>query len=215
MLLSVHLVKMTKIKSAYFIHPTATVEPGAKIADGSKIWHYCHVRKGTSIGKEVSLGKDVFLDSNVSIGSHSRIQNGVSIYDGCEIQSWCFVGPNVTFTNDLYPRVGNKKWKKVRTIMETGMSIGAGSVLICGIRVGTFAVIGAGSIVTSDVPPFHVVIGSPARPHKMVCACGSQLFPLGTSPQRLVSPCCKRNLDPALLKIATNTTKNKNLFYSK
>jgi acetyltransferase-like isoleucine patch superfamily enzyme len=185
--------------AAPYAHPTAVVEDGANLAEDAKVWHFCHVRKGAILEKAVSLGKDVYVDSGVRIGHHTRVQNGVSIYQGLEIGPWCFVGPHVIFTNDQTPRVGSKAWNIVPTKLEMGMSIGAGAIIRCGVTVGAFAMIGAGAIVTKDVPPFHLAMGFPAQCHQMVCACGQTFLPIATKDAELLRDCCQNNLLPELL----------------
>jgi acetyltransferase-like isoleucine patch superfamily enzyme len=191
-----------------FVHPTSQVEDGAKLESGAKVWHFCHVRKGAVLGKDVSLGKGCYVDSGVEIGQGSRVQNGVSLYKGVQVGEWCFIGPHAVFTNDLVPRVGMDSWKIVETILEPGMSIGAGSVIVCGSRIGAFSIVGAGSVVTNPVPPFHLVTGSPARATKMVCACGSTYLPIGAPPKELVRSCCEEKLKPEILHKAKSILDN-------
>jgi len=185
-----------------YIHPTAVVEPKASIGEGVKIWHFCHVRDESVIEKDVSLGKGVYVDSGVRIGMGSRIQNGVSVYRGVTIGEWCFIGPHVVFTNDLTPRAGNKAWKVINTWLGTGMSIGAGAIIRCGVSVGAFAVVGAGAIVTKSVLPFHLAVGCPATSHQKICACGQELFPLDVPKEKLLGACCKQNMNSDLYLIA-------------
>lgn len=184
--------------AAPYSHPTAVVEDGANLQEDVKVWHFCHVRKGATLEKAVSLGKDVYVDTGVRIGHHSRVQNGVSIYQGLEIGPWCFVGPHVIFTNDQTPRVGSRAWKIVPTKLEMGMSIGAGAIIRCGITIGAFSMLGAGAIVTKDVPPFHLAMGFPAQCHQMVCACGQTFLPIASKDSELLRDCCKANLLPEL-----------------
>lgn len=186
--------------AAPYAHPTAVVEEGAKLSEDVKVWHFCHVRKGATLERAVSLGKDVYVDTDVRIGHHTRIQNGVSIYQGLEIGAWCFVGPHVIFTNDQTPRVGSKAWKIVPTKLEKGMSIGAGAIIRCGVTVGAFSMIGAGAIVTKDVPAFHLAIGFPAQCHQMVCACGQTFLPIASKDSELLRDCCQNNLLPELME---------------
>lgn len=193
--------------SASFIHPTAIVESGAVLKDGAKVWHFCHVRGGAILEEEVTLGKDVYVDTNVRIGSHSRVQNGVSLYQGVNVSSWCFIGPHVIFTNDVSPRVGNRNWKITPTYLKTGMSIGAGAVIRCGVTLGEFCMVGAGAIVTKDVPSFHLAVGFPAKISKMVCACGQTFMPLKTEAKELIRDCCETNLDSAALHLAKSILK--------
>lgn len=185
-----------------FIHPTAVIEPGANIADDVKIWHFAHVRTNCTLGPRVSIGKDVYIDSNVEIGESSRIQNSVNIYNGVKIKRWCFVGPAVVFTNDQHPRIGRKTWEVVPTILEDCCSLGAGAIIRCGVHIGAFAMVGAGAIVTKDIPPFCLVTGVPADLSHRVCACGDETIPLMSWIGEVIRPCCHRNLQPEVLKRA-------------
>jgi acetyltransferase-like isoleucine patch superfamily enzyme len=180
------------------IHPTAVVEENVTLQPGVQVWHFCHVRKDAVIEEGVVLGKGVFVDAGVVIGAHSRIQNGVSIYRGVSIAPWVLVGPHVVLTNDRYPRAGNRNWKISETKLGLGASLGAGAVLRCGIEIGPFALIGAGSVLTRDVPAFHLAVGLPARSTQMVCACGQTQLPLESPWEELLRNCCKENLDPDL-----------------
>lgn len=181
---------------AWYAHPSAIVEDGATIGDGARIWHFAHIRSSAVIGAEANLGKDVYVDSGVTLGQGARVQNGVSIYHGVEVSDWCFIGPYVVFTNDVAPRVGNKTWRVIATRLHTGSSIGAGAVVRCGVSIGTFAMVGAGAIVTHDVPPFHLAVGVPARPLKKVCACGQSFLPIETPVAEYLRDCCRENMDP-------------------
>lgn len=186
-----------------FIHPTASVEENVTLGHGVKIWNFCQVRKGSTLGDMVSVGKDSYIDAGVTVGRGSRIQNQVNVYAGVNISDWCFIGPSVVFTNDLYPRVGNKTWKIIETYIETGASIGAGAVIKCGITIGSFAMIGAGAIVTKKVFPFTLVVGLPAVETNRVCGCGQTLLPLDTGPENLIRDCCAENMSDETYKIAT------------
>ncbi len=185
-----------------FIHPTAIVENGARIGNGVRIWHFCHIRSSAVIGEGVSIGKDVYIDLGVNIGEGTRIQNGVSVYSGIKIAPWCFIGPNVVFTNDLTPRAGTKKWNVIETILETGASLGAGSVIRCGITIGAFAMVGAGAILTKSVPSFHLTLGVPSRVCNKICACGKSILPLDTPDKDLIRSCCRQNLEKEVLELA-------------
>ena len=157
---------------ALFKHPTAVVETN-NIGEGTKIWHYTHVREGAKIGKNCVVGKSVYIDTEVEIGDGVKIQNLVSVYKGVRIEDDVLVGPSVTFTNDLYPRAFS--WdedKIVPTVVKKGASIGANSTIICGVTIGGYGMIGAGSVVTKNVPPFGLVYGNPAELKSFVCYCG-------------------------------------------
>ena len=150
---------MAKIR----IHPSATIDSGAKIGDGSMVWVNVQIREGAKIGKNCVLSKDVYVDCNVKIGDECKIQNSVSIYDGVTIESEVFVGPNATFTNDKVPRAFNADWEITKTLVQQGASLGANCTIVCGIVIGEYSMIAAGSVVTKNVPPYTLVAGNPAR----------------------------------------------------
>ena len=145
------------------IHPSAIIDDNAKIGEGSMIWVNVQIRENTTIGKRCILSKDVYIDCNVSIGDNCKIQNSVSIYDGVTLESEVFVGPNACFTNDKLPRAFNTKWEIFPTRLCKGTSIGANSTILCGLTIGEYSMVGAGSVVTKDVPPYTLVLGSPAK----------------------------------------------------
>jgi UDP-2-acetamido-3-amino-2,3-dideoxy-glucuronate N-acetyltransferase len=147
-----------------YIHPSANVSEKALIGDGTKVWINVQIRENARIGVGCILSKDVYIDHAVQIGDRCKIQNGVSVYHGVSIGDDVFVGPNVAFTNDRVPRAFNTDWRITETKVETGASLGANSTIICGITIGEYAMVAAGSVVTKDVPPYTVVIGNPARP---------------------------------------------------
>lgn len=159
----------------YFKHPTAIVESD-NIGDGTRIWHFAHVRDKAKIGKNCIIGKSVYIDTEVEIGNSVKIQNFVSVYKGVKIEDEVLIGPSVTFTNDLYPRAFS--WsddKIISTMVKKGASIGANSTIVCGVAIGEYAMIGAGSVVTKDVPPFGLVYGNPGELKGFVCYCGRKL----------------------------------------
>lgn len=169
--------------ASVYIHPSAEVEPEAQIGAGTRIWRQAHIREHAVIGEQCSIGKGVYIEGHVRIGSRVKIQNHVSIFEGVTLEDGVFVGPHVCFTNDFYPRAitpdGRLKtaddWQITPTFVRYGASIGAGSVIICGVTIGTFALVGAGSVVTKDVPPHALVYGNPARLHGYVCHCARTL----------------------------------------
>lgn len=160
---------------SFYAHPTAVVE-SEDIGDGTKIWHFVHVRGGSRIGRNCNLGKSVYIDTRAEIGDNVKVQNFVSVYKGVKIDDDVFVGPSVTFTNDLYPRAFS--WDEehvISTRICKGASLGANSTIVCGVTVGAYAMIGAGSVVTRDVPPYALVLGNPGEIKGWVCQCGRRL----------------------------------------
>jgi len=160
---------------APYIHPCAEVEAGAQLGTDVKVWRFAHVRGGAIIGENSMVGGCCFIDSGVTIGRCVRIQNGVLVYNGVTIEDEVFLGPNMVFTNDLYPRADGRHWKIVPTRVCQGASIGANATIVCGVTIGRYAMVAAGSVVTKDIPPYTLVRGNPARPVGYVCRCGHKL----------------------------------------
>jgi UDP-2-acetamido-3-amino-2,3-dideoxy-glucuronate N-acetyltransferase len=157
--------KSTEPKS-YFVHETAVVDENAEIGEGTKIWHFSHVQSGARIGKKCVLGQNVNIGNNVTIGNFVKIQNNVSVYEGVTLEDYVFCGPSMVFTNIIdprskYPQVGAKYY--IKTLVREGASLGANSTILCGHTIGRFAFIGAGAVVTKDIPDFALVVGNPAR----------------------------------------------------
>jgi acetyltransferase-like isoleucine patch superfamily enzyme len=172
------------------IHPTADVSEGAIIGEDSSVWHHAQVREGAHIGSNCIIGKGVYIDAGVTIGDNVKIQNYVSVYHGVTLEDGVFVGPHVCFTNDLRPRAINPDgslkaaddWVLSETIIRRGAALGANSTIRCGTTVGEWAMVGAGSVVTRDVPPYGLVWGNPIRLHGFVCPCGEKLEAAGELP---------------------------------
>jgi UDP-2-acetamido-3-amino-2,3-dideoxy-glucuronate N-acetyltransferase len=170
--------------SSFFVHPTAEVSPDAQVGAGTRIWRQAQVREHAHIGESCNIGKGVYIDAHVRIGSNVKIQNHVSLFEGVRLEDGVFIGPHVCFTNDMFPRAitpdGKLKsaddWQITPTLVKYGASIGAGAVIVCGVTIGEFALIGAGSVVTKDVPPHALVYGNPAHQHGYVCRCARRLF---------------------------------------
>ncbi|MFC1674297.1 acyltransferase [Candidatus Omnitrophota bacterium] len=161
----------------YYIHSSAEVSERAKIGVKTRIWHFAHIREDASIGKNCSISKDVYVDVGVSIGNNVKIQNGVSVYKGVTVEDEVFLGPNATFSNDLYPRVLPADWKILPTLIKKGASVGANATIVCGVTLGEYSMVGAGSVVTKDVPAYGLVVGNPARLKGFVCKCGHKAYP--------------------------------------
>ncbi len=157
--------KIEKIKKKkYFLHETSIIDKNVKIGDGTKIWHWCHISKNVSIGKNCNFGQNIFIGEGVVIGDNVKIQNNVSVYSGVSIRNNVFIGPSVVFTNILTPRSFiNSKKKYKKTIVDTGATLGANSTILCGIKIGKYSLIGAGSVCLKSVIPFSKVVGNPAR----------------------------------------------------
>jgi len=157
-----------------YIHETAHVADSAEIGEGTKIWINVQIREDVKIGKGCIISKDAYIDHAVTIGDLVKVQNGVSVYNGVTIEDEVFVGPNVAFTNDYYPRAQNPQWEVSPTYIRKGASLGANSTIVCGHTVGEYAMVGAGSVVTKDVAPYALVVGNPAKPIGRVCKCGAR-----------------------------------------
>jgi UDP-2-acetamido-3-amino-2,3-dideoxy-glucuronate N-acetyltransferase len=155
-----------------FVHPTADVEQGALLGARTKVWHLTHVRSTARVGADCVIGRNVYIDADVSVGSRTKIQNNVSVYQGVTLEDEVFVGPCAVFTNDRNPRAQNADWEITPTLVRRGASIGANATLVCGIEIGEYAMVAAGSVVTKSVPAYQVVAGNPARPLGWVDAKG-------------------------------------------
>jgi UDP-2-acetamido-3-amino-2,3-dideoxy-glucuronate N-acetyltransferase len=150
----------------YYVDKFAVVDDNVEIGEGTKIWHFSHVQSGSKIGKKCVLGQNVNIGNNVKIGNFVKIQNNVSVYEGVELEDYVFCGPSMVFTNIIdprskYPQVGAEFYKK--TLIKEGASLGANSTIVCGHTIGRFAFVGAGAVVTKNIPDFALVVGNPAR----------------------------------------------------
>jgi UDP-2-acetamido-3-amino-2,3-dideoxy-glucuronate N-acetyltransferase len=146
-----------------FVHPTAEIETGAQIGAGTKVWHLAHIRSTATVGADCVIGRNVYVDANARVGDRVKIQNNVSVYQGVTLEDEVFVGPCAVFTNDLRPRAQNPDWTITPTVVRHGASIGANATLVCGVEIGEYAMIAAGSVVTRNVEPYQLVAGNPAR----------------------------------------------------
>lgn len=167
----------------FFAHETAHIADNAKIGDDTKVWINVQIREDAEIGSDCIISKDVYIDHAVKIGNKVKIQNGVSVYNGVTIEDEVFVGPNVAFTNDYYPRAQNPDWEVTPTLIQKGASLGANCTIVCGHTVGEYATVGAGSVVAADVPPYALVVGNPARQVGTVCKCGMRTDENGVCPK--------------------------------
>lgn len=163
----------------YFVHPTALVDDDVEIGEGTKIWHFSHILRGSRIGKNCVLGQNVVVGPFVKVGNHCKIQNNVSLYYGVELEDGVLCGPSCVFTNDKYPRAFIERRNEfLVTRVRQGATIGANATIMCGVTIGRFAMIGAGAVVTQDVPDHALVVGNPARQVGWVCTCGETLAEL-------------------------------------
>jgi acetyltransferase-like isoleucine patch superfamily enzyme len=158
-----------------YIHPTANVSEQAKIGDGTKIWINSQIREKSEIGTNCIISKDTYIDTEVKIGNNCKIQNSVSVYHGVTIEDDVFIGPNACFTNDKVPRAFDPEWKITPTFVKKGSSIGANSTIVCGITLGEYCMVAAGSVVTKDVEPYSLVMGNPAKHYSYVDKMGNKV----------------------------------------
>jgi UDP-2-acetamido-3-amino-2,3-dideoxy-glucuronate N-acetyltransferase len=166
----------------YFAHPTAVLDGGCDIGDGTHIWHFSHIMTGSKIGANCNLGQNVVVSPGVTIGSNVKIQNNVSVYTGVELEDDVFCGPSMVFTNVINPRSHiNRRHDYRQTLVKRGATIGANATVICGVSLGRYCMIGAGAVVTKDVPDHALMIGVPAEQVGWVCSCGIRLSNTGTS----------------------------------
>lgn len=161
--------------SPYQAHPTAVIAEDCQIGDGTSIWHHAQIREGALVGQNCVLGKCVYVGAGVKIGSGVKIQNGATIYRGVTIEDDVFIGPHVVFTNDKYPRAFSGSWEVIPTLVRRRASVGANATILCGVTIGTYSMVGAGSVVTRDVAPHALVAGNPAVVRNYVCRCGNPI----------------------------------------
>jgi UDP-2-acetamido-3-amino-2,3-dideoxy-glucuronate N-acetyltransferase len=171
-------------EGGYFVHPSSFVDQPCTIGEGTKIWHFCHVMTDAVIGRDCTIGQNVFVASGVRVGDHCKIQNNVSLYTGVVLEEHVFCGPSMVFTNVVNPRsevVRKDEYKP--TLVKRGASIGANATIVCGVTIGSYAFVGAGAVVTHDVPDFALVVGNPARRAGWMCRCGAKLEAAGERPR--------------------------------
>ena len=152
------------MEKEYFAHETAVIDDGVNIGKGTKIWHFSHIMTGSVIGKNCNIGQNVVISPGVKLGNNVKVQNNVSVYTGVICEDDVFLGPSMVFTNVVNPRSAvNRRDKYEETVVEKGATIGANATIVCGHKIGRFAFIGAGAVVTKDVKPYSLVVGNPAR----------------------------------------------------
>jgi len=161
---------------SYFAHPTTVIDPGAKIGEGTRIWHFCHLSAEAVLGNDCVLGQNVFVANGVRLGNGVKVQNNVSIYTGVTCEDEVFLGPSMVFTNVVNPRsFVERKQEFLPTLVKRGASIGANATILCGVTLGEYCMVGAGAVVTKDVPDFALVAGLPARQIGWVSRLGHRL----------------------------------------
>lgn len=164
------------MQQLFFAHATAVIDEGATIGEGSQIWHFSHLMQGCSIGKNCTIGQNVFIASTVVLGNNVKVQNNVSLYDGVQCADDVFLGPSCVFTNVINPRSAVSRKKEFKpTIIKKGATIGANATIICGITIQEYGFIGAGAVVTKDVPAYALITGNPARQTGWMSAYGNKL----------------------------------------
>ena len=174
----------------YFAHPTAEVDQPSQIGPGTKIWHFSHVLEGSKVGQECKIGQNVVIGPEVTIGNGCKVQNNVSIYKGVTLEDYVFCGPSCVFTNVVNPRSEIVRMDEIRpTLVKKGATIGANSTIVCGVTIGEYAFIGAGAVVTRDVPPFALVYGHPARQQGWMCKCAEQKLDFSDSEKAVCKAC--------------------------
>ncbi len=165
------------MERGYFVHPSAVVDEGAEIGQGTKIWHFTHIMAAARIGENCMIGQNVFIGSGAILGNNIKVQNNVSIFDGVILEDDVFCGPSMVFTNVFNPRSFISRKKEFRkTVVKKGATIGANVTIVCGNTIGLYAFIGAGSVVTRDVPDYALVYGNPGKVKGWVCQCADEII---------------------------------------
>lgn len=165
-------------RNKYFLHKSSYIDENVRVGNGTKIWHFSHIQSGTVIGEKCVFGQNVNVGNNVKIGNFVKVQNNVSIYEGVEIEDYVFCGPSMVFTNILDPRCEFPQKGKdfyIKTLIKTGTSLGANSTIVCGNTIGKYVFVGAGAVVTKDVPDFALITGVPGKISGWICRCGEKL----------------------------------------
>lgn len=164
------------MQDSFYVHPSSWVDEGARIGAGTSIWHFCHIMPTALIGERCNIGQNVFIDNRVTIGNGVKIQNNVSVYNGVEVEDDVFLGPSMVFTNVINPRsFVERKSEFRRTLLRRGCTVGANATIVCGVQIGTYALIGAGAVIIRDVPDYAMMVGNPARQIGWISRTGEKL----------------------------------------
>lgn len=167
--------------ASFFVHESSYVDDGVIIGEGTKIWHFCHIMSGAKIGEKCNIGQNVVISPDVIIGNCVKIQNNVSVYTGVIVEDDAFLGPSMVFTNVVNPRSFiSRKNEYKKTLIKRGATIGANATIVCGVTLGRYCFIGAGAVVTKNIPDYGLFYGNPARFHGWMCQCGNQLQEIST-----------------------------------
>jgi UDP-2-acetamido-3-amino-2,3-dideoxy-glucuronate N-acetyltransferase len=185
------LINTAAENGTFYRHESSYVDGGASVGKGTKIWHFSHILSGSKIGENCTIGQNVMIGPDVTIGSHCKIQNNVSIYKGVTLEDGVFCGPSMVFTNIFNPRAEISKMDQVRpTLVKKGATLGANCTIVCGVTIGRYAFVGAGAVVTQDVPDHVLMVGNPARQTGWMCECGEKLN------AKLHCPVCHKKYSP-------------------
>ncbi len=175
----------------FFAHESCYIDEGCQIGEGTKIWHFTHVMTGARVGRRCNIGQNVVISPHVVIGDNVKIQNNVSVYTGVILEDDVFCGPSMVFTNVVNPRSHvSRKDEYRQTLVKRGATLGANSTIVCGHTIGRFAFVGAGAVVTKDVPDYALVVGNPGRVVGWMCQCGVKLAAGGRPPQMVSCQVC-------------------------
>jgi len=169
------MMAIAKVSKTVFVHPNGLIDEGAKVCAGTRVWAFAHIVKGAVVGEDCNICDHTFIEGRVRLGDRVTLKCGVFLWDGVVAEDDVFIGPAAVFVNDLRPRSRNAQWELTSTLLREGCSIGANATVLSGLTVGRFSMVGAGAVVTRDVPDFALVIGSPARRLRWVCRCGQNL----------------------------------------
>jgi UDP-2-acetamido-3-amino-2,3-dideoxy-glucuronate N-acetyltransferase len=180
----------------YFVHESSYVDDGCEIGPGTKIWHFSHVMSGSKIGAKCNIGQNVVISPGVVIGDNVKIQNNVSVYTGVSLEDDVFCGPSMVFTNVVNPRSAVSRKDEYRpTLVKRGASLGANCTVVCGHSVGRYAFIGAGAVITKDVPDYALIVGNPGRINGWMCECGVKLASGAAAPKNATCTACGKTYE--------------------